>query len=202
MAKSSRTHSYAIYLATGVKALICDYENKTVEPESHDSLQDPYIWQEAAKKSAGATTKRNLQMKLWRTRAPKAAQQPDLDCSRQTEVHAKYATSRSASHTVSFELPTSGDRSVQTDMTHRHSLYDSSVADISENTSVTMEPSTGGSSSLVTTGSARSSALLSSFSSAPPAYSERSSTERSLRQSAESETPYGIPSQPSQAHLR
>ena len=113
------------------------------------------------------------------------------------EVHAKY---------IKDELPRAtqiqlADPAATLQNRDSHSLenpwYDSSVAEISEHTSVTMQSSIRASTSLVSPTSVRSSMVHSGDSSFLPAYSERSS----IRHSAEEPTQHVFLARLEQAHF-
>lgn len=118
------------------------------------------------------------------------------------EVHTKYADAglpqRPMSLAISDVEPTSPG---QGSHTHGTSIYDSSVAEISGHSSMTMQPSTGATSSLVTPNSVWSSAVMSSDSSQLPAYSGRSSATYSSRFSAAEQTQHVFLAQLEHAHF-
>ena len=119
------------------------------------------------------------------------------------EVHAKHVDNEVPIRPTAVELSDSHQishgRSIHTQPS---SAYDSSVAEMSGNTSMTMPPSTEASNSLVTAGSARSSALISSGSSELPAYSGRISMVESQRRSGEEQPQDGSFSRPAMVYFR
>lgn len=151
------------------------------------------------------TGKRGLRLDIWSRKAAVTHAHHRRSRPVRDEIHAQYAEARPPSHVTSIEieLPNSERRSRgEGSNTQSSSLFDSSVADVSEHTATTMQLSTGVSSSLVTPNSLRSSAVISTSSSDLPAYSARASTTHSHRDSVEVQIRSESLSQPEQVYLR
>lgn len=147
--------------------------------------------------------KRGFRLNIWSRKAAVAHVDQSHSLPVRDDIHAKYAETRPPSHVTSIELRETEARLPGDDSrTQCSSLFDSSIADVSEHTATTMQPSTGVSSSLVTPNSVRSSALISTSASDLPAYSERASTTHSQRDSVEVQVRCESLSQPEQVHLR